>query len=70
MKLLTIEEHEEPIISLRFADKFSWMVSATKIDLLLWTTDIQSNPEFESMTAEKENDPEAQTPARFIVQVK
>lgn len=70
-KLLAIEEHEEPILSLRFADKFAWMVSASKSELLLWTVEIQANPEFERAAADKENEPPAKTaPARFVVQAK
>ena len=69
-KLLTIEEHEDPILSLRFADKFSWLVSSSKSELLLWIVDLQLNPAFDALAADKENDPEAPSPARFVVQSK
>lgn len=69
-KLLTIEEHEDPVLSLRFADKFTWLVSSSKSELFLWTVDLQPNPSFEALAADKENDPDAPSPARFVVQVK
>lgn len=68
--LLKVEEHSDPVLAVRFADRFAWLATASKSELLLWETVVQPNEDYQ---ADKENDPDqgnGKVPARFIVQAK
>lgn len=72
-KLLEIDEHTESVQCVQFADKYSWMITSSRTELILWNVDIQENSKYNDGEANKENQGDSNKKKeqnRFIVQVK